>query len=64
MTTLLAPLRIEARYTRSVHLQRDFGSRASLAGYQVTPLVIQTIERIMAGLEPEATGRAWVAVAH
>ncbi|NTW03014.1 MAG: hypothetical protein HGA19_17315, partial [Oscillochloris sp.] len=59
MTSLLAPLRVEARYTRSVHLQRDFAARTSMAGYQVTPLVIQTIERIMAGLEPGATSRAF-----
>ncbi len=62
MTTLPAPPRVEARYTRSVHLQRDFAGRTSLAGYQVTPLVIQTIERIMAGLEPEATGRAFTLI--
>jgi len=62
MTTQLAPLRVEARYTRSVHLQRDFSSRASLDGYQVTPLVIQTIERMMAGLEPDATSRAFTLI--
>ncbi|MBX0330215.1 hypothetical protein K2Z83_21325 [Oscillochloris sp. ZM17-4] len=60
MTTL--PLRVEARYTRSVHLQRDFAGRANLDGYQITPLVIQTVERIMAGLEPEATGRAFTLI--
>ncbi|NNJ11761.1 hypothetical protein EKD04_015605 [Chloroflexales bacterium ZM16-3] len=59
MTTQPSPLRVAARYTRSVHLQRDFGTRASLDGYQVTPLVIQTIERVMAGIEPNATNRAF-----
>ena len=62
MTTPLAPLPVEARYTRSVHLQRDFGNRASLVGYQVTPLVIQTIERIMAALDLTATGRAFTLI--
>lgn len=59
MTIPPTPPGAEARYTRSIHLQRDFSSRASLAGYQVTPLVMQTIERMLAALEPEATGRAF-----
>lgn len=62
MTTLLSPLPIEARYTRSVHLQRDFAERSSLGGYQVTPLVIQILERILAGLELQATGRAFALI--
>lgn len=62
MTTQPALLHVEARYRRSVHLERDFGSRSNLDGYQVTPLVIQTIERIMASLKREATGRAFTLI--
>lgn len=62
MTTLLAPMPVEARYTRSVHLQRDFAERGNLDGYQVTPLVVQTIERIMAALDLQATGRAFALI--
>ena len=62
MTTMLAPLCVDPRYTRSVHLQHDFGSRTSLSGYQVTPLVIETIARMMAALEPEATNRAFTII--
>ncbi|MFV9507729.1 MAG: ATP-binding protein [Oscillochloridaceae bacterium umkhey_bin13] len=59
MTLPLIPLPVQPRYTRSVNLQRDFGERTSLGGYQVTPLVVQTLERITAALDPRATGRAF-----
>ncbi|NJO84749.1 MAG: glycosyltransferase family 4 protein [Blastochloris sp.] len=48
------------RYVRSVHLQRDFANeRLGVRDYQVTPLVIQTTERIVAGLSPGSTARAF-----
>jgi hypothetical protein len=51
---------VAARYTRSVHLARDFDDRErALAGYQATPLVRQTIGRILAGLHPDSTTRAF-----
>jgi hypothetical protein len=60
MTNLAVPLPIEARYTRSVHLQRDFSDiDVALIGYQVTPLVLQTIERVAAGLNPTSKDRAF-----
>lgn len=59
MTTPPAPLQLEARYRRSVHLERDFAQRANLEGYQVTPLVLQTIERMLAALKRDATSRAF-----
>ncbi len=53
-------LAIPARYTRSIHILRDFGSdHAGVRDYQVTPLVIQTIDRIMAGVQQDATARAF-----
>ncbi|MBM7842189.1 hypothetical protein [Herpetosiphon giganteus] len=57
-TTLSLP--IAGRYTRSVHIQRDFiDLDTSLEGYQVTPLVVATLERVVASLAPNAKGRAF-----
>ncbi len=48
------------RYLRSVHLQRDFANtRLGVRDYQVTPLVVQTTERIMDGLHAQSTARAF-----
>lgn len=53
-------LPVAARYLRSVHLQRDFAAdEVGVHGYQVTPLVAQTTERIVEGLAPDATARAF-----
>jgi hypothetical protein len=43
---------ITSRFTRSVQLTRDFDLRRTLAGYVVTPLVIETTARIVGGLRP------------
>ena len=54
------PLPVVARYTRSVHIARDFDTiDRSLADYQITPLVLQTLERILAGVQQESTTRAF-----
>ncbi len=53
-------LPVAARYTRSVHIARDFGTTPrALAGYQATPLVLQTLERICTGLHPDSSARAF-----
>lgn len=53
-------LTVASRYTRSIHLTRDYARITDgLAGYQVTPLVATTIARIVAGLAPTATARAF-----
>ncbi len=53
-------IRVAPRFTRSVHIGRDFRDlRFRLDGYQVTPLVRQTVGRIMAGLAANATERAF-----
>jgi hypothetical protein len=53
-------IRVSTRYTRSVNLQRDFADvKLGLSGYQVTPLVLQTTSRVMAGLQSDATSRAF-----
>lgn len=52
--------RLASRFTRAVHIQRDFHDlRYRLDGYQVTPLVRQQAARVMAGLAPEQTERAF-----
>jgi hypothetical protein len=60
MTALAAPLPIAVRYTRSVHIERDFHAlETALTGYQVTPLVLLTLERILEGLQRESRTRAF-----
>ncbi len=60
-TTQNMPLAVATRYTRSIHLQRDFTTvQTALVGYQATPLVIQTIEHIVAALNmKEGLSRAF-----
>ena len=58
-----AALAIAPRFTRAVHIRRDFRDlRYRLDGYQVTPLVRQLASRIVAGLEPGSADRAFSVV--
>jgi hypothetical protein len=58
-----SPLAVAPRYTRAVHITRDFHDlRHRLDGYQVTPLVRQCAGRIIAGLAPGGTERAFSVV--
>ncbi|MGQ9928323.1 MAG: hypothetical protein ACUVS4_15825 [Chloroflexaceae bacterium] len=58
-----ATLAVAPRFTRSVHIKRDFRDlRYRLDGYQVTPLVMQTAARIVAGLSPGSAERAFSVV--
>jgi hypothetical protein len=60
MSSVDTPLVIPPRYTRSIHLQRDYANeRVGVRDYQATPLVLQTTERIMQGLAPDSTARAF-----
>jgi hypothetical protein len=44
MTDTLDMLPVATRYTRAVQIERDFGAgEQALAGYQATPLVVQTL---------------------
>jgi hypothetical protein len=55
-----APLAIQTRYTRSIHLQRDYANNhVGVRDYQATPLVLQTTERIIRGLAADSTARAF-----
>lgn len=55
-----AAIAIAPRFTRAVHIRRDFHDlRHRLDGYQITPLVRQLSDRIIAGLSPESAERAF-----
>ena len=51
--------RIERRYQKSIHLERDAASTEALAGYVVTPLVRKVLRRLAFGLRDGAEQRAW-----
>ena len=52
--------RVQTRYTRAVNLPRDFRPGGlGISGYQATPLVLQTLGRVMASLRGEVPGRAF-----
>ena len=54
---------VALRFARAVHIKRDFRDlRHRLDGYQVTPLVLQSAGRIVAGLAPESAERAFSVV--
>lgn len=58
-----AGLAVAPRFTRAVHIRRDFRDlRYRLDGYQVTPLVRQAAGRIIAGLAPSSSERAFSVV--
>lgn len=62
MTTLLPAVPIAPRYTRSVQLPHDAAPARladALAGYQLTPLGLHTLTRIVAGVQPASTTRAF-----
>ncbi len=60
MTNMGDLLPVAVRYTRAVHIARDFAvGDPALAGYQATPLVLQTLARILAGLHPASKDRAF-----
>ncbi len=58
-----AALAVASRFTRAIHIRRDFRDlRYRLDGYQVTPLVRQLAGRIVAGLAPGSSERAFSVV--
>ncbi|GIV87096.1 MAG: hypothetical protein KatS3mg054_1125 [Chloroflexus sp.] len=60
MTHQNVSLPLAPRYMRSVHLLRDWSPQGvGIRDYQITPLVLHTAERIIAGLSPEASSRAF-----
>jgi hypothetical protein len=59
---LSAKIAVNARYTRSVNLERDADSPAVVSGYIPTARAIQTLGRIADTLTPDAAPRAWALV--
>jgi hypothetical protein len=51
--------RISQRYLRSVHLERDFDDAPALRHYVVTPPIVAVFSRIVEGLRPGSSHRAW-----
>lgn len=50
---------VSRRYQRSIHLERDEVVPEALEGYQPTPVALKSLDRILAGIEPESGARAW-----
>jgi hypothetical protein len=55
---LSAWISLGRRYTRSVNVERDFGSAEALQGYLLTPRGAVALDRCLAALDPEQTARA------
>lgn len=51
--------KVQPRFLRSTHLERDFADPGALAGYVLTPHVIAELGRIAEGLRPQSGARAW-----
>ncbi len=49
----------EARFFRSIHLERDFSDGSALSGYILTPKLKQYLETLSEGFRPDSRRRAW-----
>ena len=52
-------LRVQRRFLRSAHLERDFNDPSSLEGYVITRSIQEHVDRVSAGLDPRSGQRAW-----
>src|SRR5437870_13558927 len=57
--TIQQLLKIERRFLRSAHLQRDFHDPTALDGYIITPAIKANFDRIRHGMRTESGQRAW-----
>ena len=57
--TIAHLLRINPRFLRSTHLERDFSNPDSCAGYILTDFTKSCVERLAEGLSANSTRRAW-----
>src|SRR5947209_13843125 len=57
--TIASLFRIQSRYLRSVHLERDFSDPKALNGYVLTPKAQESIKQLSIGLTPKSGQRAW-----
>jgi len=52
-------IRVNPRYQRSVHLEKDFQNHGLDQDYHITPTAIDMLRRIVAGVQDDAMVRAW-----
>ena len=57
--TIASLFRIQNRYLRSVHIERDFADPNALNGYVLTPKAQASIRQLSFGLAPKSGQRAW-----
>ncbi len=50
---------IKKRFLRSTHIERDFADKSALEGYVITPPAQEGFERLLQGLSPKSSQRAW-----
>lgn len=50
---------IKTRFLRSAHLERDFHDPQAFSGYVVTDFAQSCLERVVKGLKPKSSQRAW-----
>jgi sulfur relay (sulfurtransferase) DsrF/TusC family protein len=50
---------IKKRFLRSAHLERDFKDKSALYGYIMTTPAQDAFERLLVGLSPKSSQRAW-----
>jgi len=55
-------IKVNSNYTRSINIERDFGSKDAVLSYVPTTRAVQTLDRICATLHNESTSRAWALV--
>jgi hypothetical protein len=58
-SSISSNLRISRRYVRSINIERDLSDPYALDGYVITPTVRHTAERLILGLQPDSTQKAW-----
>lgn len=51
--------KIQNRFLRSAHLERDFKDPSALSGYVLTPQTRDYLKRLTRGLKPQSGQRAW-----
>lgn len=52
-------IKVNRRFTRSAHLERDFNDSDALEGYVSTPETIENLKRISTGFSVNSRRRAW-----
>jgi len=58
-SSIASLFKLDARFVRSVNLERDFNDARALDGYVLVPTLEAAIDRIVSGLRPSSGQRAW-----